>query len=824
MIIKYRARNTLVRKSLFLIKKIKFRYYIVISFFLFTISIVGIGGLYFGAKIYGSEYSSVFASFYRYFRPSLNTASHFIKGFISRPDEIDIHIDHIDYQKLAFVVNNAKERGMIIREDKLEEVNAKVQNNGKFYDVKLKIRGSYIEHIRGDKWSFRIKVKDDKTLFGMQRFSISSPETRNHIHEWLFQKALKNESLISLRYKFVKVSLNGKNLGIYALEEFFDKRLIENNQLREGIIVKPNVWSETIKDAWFVYQEKKVLSDPLLKKSYDHLTNLVQLFKEKLISADVLFDINKTAKYFALTTIFGGQHGHLTTNFVCYFNPVTNLLEPIGYDSNVARIIERYGGMITSKSNVYHSKIFKIESLKLLFDSEEFFIAYLKNLNRMTNDKYIDNLLSIEDDELNYNLNILYKEYPYFNYFKRDYFKVNINYIRNQLNSEKLINATLTNYNGKDRIDVSVDNLKDIPIEVIGIEIGDQLMFRPQNSTIIKSTRLDELYYLRLYKSIVNSFPENYTDYNMTFVFKVIGLDKIHRVQIKDIDSILSKKIIKTENHDHIIYKKPNINLFQFLTINNNMNEIRVKNGNYIISRDLVIPPNFKFIVEAGTKLDIIKSANILSYSPLHFLGTKKEPIIILSSDSTGQGITVINASEKSIISYTKLKGLRNPQKIGLNQTGSINFYQSDIDITNIIVENNISEDALNIIRSSYKIYNSTFMNTYSDAFDGDFSDGLIINSTFYNCGNDAIDVSGSNVIIDSVLIAYTGDKGISIGEKSILNGKNIKIQNSEIGITSKDFSVVEVDNVTLSNTKVGFTAYQKKPEYGPGKIKVGKY
>ncbi|SVC91825.1 uncharacterized protein METZ01_LOCUS344679, partial [marine metagenome] len=325
-------------------------------------------------------YSSVFASFYRYFRPSLGTANHFIKGFFSRPEKLDIHIKYLDYQKLAFGVNNAKERGMINREDKLEEVNAKIKYNDNFYDVKLKIRGSFIEHVRGDKWSFRIKVKDDKTLFGMERFSISSPETKNHIHEWLFQQALKNEGLISLRYKFVSVSLNGKNLGIYALEEFFDKRLIENNQLREGIIVKPNVNPENIDGDWFVYQEKKVLSDSILKKSYDHLTNLVQLFKEQKISADALFDINKTAKHFALTTIFGGQHGHLSGNFICYFNPITNLLEPIGYDSNVARILDRYGGMITSKSNVYHNSIFNIKSLKLLFDSEEFFIAYVENL------------------------------------------------------------------------------------------------------------------------------------------------------------------------------------------------------------------------------------------------------------------------------------------------------------------------------------------------------------------------------------------------------------------------------------------------------------
>ena len=129
-----------------------------------------------------------------------------------------------------------------------------------------------------------------------------------------------------------------------------------------------------------------------------------------------------------------------------------------------------------------------------------------------------------------------------------------------------------------------------------------------------------------------------------------------------------------------------------------------------------------------------------------------------MSSDSTGQGITVINAGGQSIISYVEFKGLGNPNKAGLNQTGAINFYQSDVKITNINIENNFGEDALNIIRSYYEIYNSTFRDILSDAFDGDFSDGLILNSVFYNCGNDAIDVSGSIVIIDSVFIDNAGD------------------------------------------------------------------
>ena len=84
--------------------------------------------------------------------------------------------------------------------------------------------------------------------------------------------------------------------------------------------------------------------------------------------------------------------------------------------------------------------------------------------------------------------------------------------------------------------------------------------------------------------------------------------------------------------------------------------------------------------------------------------------------------------------------------------------------------------------------------------------------------------MSGSDLTIDSVFIDNAGDKGISVGEYSKLRGQKIKVQNSEIGITGKDNSVVEIDDITIENTKLGFTAYQKKPEYGPGKIIINKY
>ena len=66
----------------------------------------------------------------------------------------------------------------------------------------------------------------------------------------------------------------------------------------------------------------------------------------------------------------------------------------------------------------------------------------------------------------------------------------------------------------------------------------------------------------------------------------------------------------------------------------------------------------------------------------------------------------------------------------GIGLMGSLNFYQSDVEIIDTkFLNNSAGDDYLNIIRSNFIIRNSYFENAYSDALDIDFSKGQIINT-----------------------------------------------------------------------------------------------
>ena len=67
------------------------------------------------------------------------------------------------------------------------------------------------------------------------------------------------------------------------------------------------------------------------------------------------------------------------------------------------------------------------------------------------------------------------------------------------------------------------------------------------------------------------------------------------------------------------------------------------------------------------------------------------------------------------------------------------------------------------------KMDNVFIAETQSDAFDGDFVEGVIRNSVFMDLGNDGIDISGSNIRVENVKIIRAGDKGLSGCPTSII-------------------------------------------------------
>ncbi len=409
---------------------------------------------------------------------------------------LKLRISEKNYLKLSKKRKEALEVGVLLSNTN-DFVNAKVLYNGKSYKVEVRLKGDWVDHLKGNKWSFRIKVKGNKTIMGMRKFSIHHPKTRNYLGEWIFHKALKKEGVINLRYSFLSVQLEIKkdddedsllNLGIYALEESFTKHLIENNRLREGVIVKFDedpMWEETsqarklgLKSGFggngsgssnltiVPFSQKKVLESANLTSQFKIAKNLMYNYQKRKMPLDQVFNIEKLAKFNAISNLFGADHGLAFHNTRMYYNPITSRLEPIGFDGNSGH---------------------KIDKLKLYFavnKNLEFYKEYAAVLERISKKTYLDSLWN-SLAELQIQTDILSLEFPK-SKFEKSILEHNQAVIKNKIYPATPFHAFLLKHSDE-KLVIEVKSISSFPIQILNITYKNKrIISEPDSISIVK--------------------------------------------------------------------------------------------------------------------------------------------------------------------------------------------------------------------------------------------------------------------------------------------------------------------------------------------------
>lgn len=329
-------------------------------------------------------------------------------------------------------------------------------------------------------------------------------------------------------------------------------------------------------------------------------------------------------------------------------------------------------------------------------------------------------------------------------------------------------------------------------------------------------------------KSVADGFSEKLNSDSTLGVFKILSKEQISEVNKVIQDHKLGEFTARIENE---IGTVSNPHLENCYSTENFEKYFKETDGVFVLNQQtntintpVIIPGGLKVKFNAGDNIDIQKGGFILSFSPVQMKGSKENPIKIFSSDSLGSGFHVINARAKSQLEYVDFDGLSNLKYKSWKLPSAVTFYESPVAINYCTFSNNHCEDAVNIFRSTpYTFSNSTIANTFSDAFDADFSNGLIENCTFVNSGNDGVDISGSEIIIKNTTFTNIADKALSAGENSTMDIDAISVDGASLAIVAKDLSSVDIKNSTITNSEVVYCAFQKKSEFGASEISASK-
>ena len=745
----------------------------------------------------------------------------------------------------------ALSRGILDTDDG-DYVKAKFIYMGDTLRGSMRLKGDWLDHLQGDKWSFRIKLKSAYSWKGMKTFSVQTPESRVFIDEWLLHLLFRKEDVLATRYGFINVELNGQDLGVYAYEEHFDKLLVESNNRREGPIVKfseesfwfttrvnmntgkPVLMPDFEESAILPFKANRTVSTPALFEQFEIAQNLMKMYREWNHPLKDMFDVDKLARHLALIDVTQGYHGLTWHNQRFYFNPVTCTLEPIAFDC-YSVILEKYSDSRVILGTFNHPEDVISNPASLVnqyFLDSTFRKYYFHYLERFSDEAYIKQFLKDAEPEIKKAEALLREEFFYYHYDDSFLIK-NASRIRKVLDKEM------------DRL-IAEDPSK-----------GLKPVHKPIRYDIVRSSEAPPVY-VKAYRQqqqvnsadkvkVVNSFT---SDIELTGYVDSTGKRILfpRPLRVKSVntgshtrdleipsgsselfytsplfEAIYSVEIFKWKFPENIsprmvLLKK---NQAVFMAKYASGKKITIPAGRHEFNESVVIPEGYDVEIKAGAMLDFTEGAFFFSYSPVMAMGESDRKIRIFSGDNSSMGFIVLQAGKKSVLRHVIFSRLSSLRYNGWSLTGAVTFYESQVTFTDVSFTNNSSEDALNIIRSDFTLTNCLFDNIYSDAFDSDFSDGTVEFSNFEDIKNDAVDVSGSTCTVRNCVIRNAKDKGISVGEASVVMADSIRIENVNIGLASKDNSRLEARNSSITGSRYGLMACRKKPEFAGAVIKA---
>jgi hypothetical protein len=764
---------------------------------------------------------------------------------------IDIKFKHM--QKIHEKRADAFVRGFLVQAPD-DFVPASIRHSGRTTKVKLRLKGDLTDHLLGDKWSFRIQVKDKDHIFGLRRFSIQHPGTRAYQAQPLFFDMLRQYGVLAPRYLFVDVTVNGDRIGIMALEEHFSKELLEVQGRPESVIIKFDeslFWGE-----WMANGQKGIIFNSYKNAPIDAFRSasiarsdrlsrhravaigLLRGFTDGNLSGSVVFDEVLIGRFLAIAELWGTDHALAWNNMRFCFNPITAKLEPIGFDSFRRKFPYNAGQLVSLKEPI----------VRALLADDEIFVVFLKTLRELVNGAQNGRLLNrLKALDQRY-LACLTKEFfllPEFPFQKlmdraNNLAKLlrdnpsspdDLITLKTSINTPNKFPRILHAYMLQDSSGPYLEIANAIP-RVVDIQ-SIKWVSRNNNAYVAFEPLSSIVFPLGLSPTLPGELPHPQRIYyqqppegtsNPLRVFaKIQGEMQLYEINALPYYTPLKRHPIPASSLEEQLSQHP------FLSVDREKRSLYIKPGRWQVKGSLTLPPGFSLTIKGSTTLQFEAQEGLIARGPLYFQGKEKHLVVLegVSSEDDGntwQGLVVIDAGLLSQWSHVIIRNTTGVKRSSWQLTGGATFYKSDVDMDHCTFRNNRGEDTLNIIQSKFRLHEVNFITVASDALDSDFSEGAIKDGLFQDIGTagggDGVDVSGSNVTVTGAYFYNISDKALSVGERSTMIAKNINAEHVGTGAASKDGSQLDISDSAIKYAEnAGLMVYIKKSEFGPASI-----
>jgi hypothetical protein len=732
--------------------------------------------------------------------------------------------------------SEAIEAGVLISSDS-DFVPATIRYEGRSIRTSVRLKGDALDHLGGDKWSLRVKVKKGDQLFGMRRFSLQNPKVRDYQAEPIFLAHLRREGILAPRYRFVEAYINGKDIGVMSVEEHFSKELLESQQRREGVILRFDesaFWKNLSLNGTFgpygnphlsmlmPFGAGKVEKSPALSADLATAVGLMRGFMAGRSRASEVFDVDLMARFMAVAEVWRAHHPLAWHNMRFYFNPLTARLEPIGFDGNVQSVPREPGLVATSGGFT-----------PMLLADGDFRALFTRTLARIAGEmadgtvatwarQQEGDLVPRLQEGLDYieplRLEALMERAQSLASIDSERFELYLPPLGDpDMQYPEPLKAYLCGNCPSPRVELV--NALPVPVIVLSMELKRkqgapmdliQPLPRTRFPLEVPSTR-----FMQAATPVNVDFDSasNLDHFEVEMVVRVAAQAQRHTLRAQPYFDVVENSPFPEATLEEALARH------SFLRVAENGKDLVVEPGEWDVAGPLVIPPGLGLTLSAGTELRFSKDGILVSSGPLRFEGTADRPVRLRPrrANETWGGIMSSRSDAPHAWRHVVIEATSGIERSGWRLTGGVTLRSADIEISDSSFVGNRAEDALNVVRSRFELDGVEFHDTASDAFDADFSDGAIRRGRFSMVGGDGIDVSGAEIEVDGTVLVDIGDKAISVGEGSRLTARNIRIQRVGTGAACKDASELTFEDSFVEDAvTAGVSVYTKKPEYGP--------
>ena len=635
--------------------------------------------------------------------------------------------------------------------------------------AKIRISGDNKDHIKSINGnpvaSLDVSMKDG-SINGVRKFKLFLPNSRNGDNEIFVANLFSELGLLSPRTRTMKVKVNKHSLNM-IFQEKLAKEMIENNNLRESVLIKTNdslmlklrqkssaedltsfnsfVYPSIINQKWLSKGETNL---QIGFKALNLFSSAIDESTKGFINADIPFDMSLLSKtnasekiqndqsFFSLLSIITRSlHINYKHNLRYYYEPFHDSLIPVYYDAD---------------SQILNSKISFAEYLDMAnWNNNELHLAMLSKNSQFYN---------------------FYDAYERLNKLDLDKFQKRLEKSGLTLSQERLLSIKNQLFDNLDFIYKLNQKIQENPIfKKTFVKEGSitEKKFKDviDNVRLISGSNFDDLKVCSIKST--DCFESNLTKENFFKIsqgYHYLGSNRYFYLN-RDSENLFTKKQQKINN----------------LKINNSINMKIVGNPEYRIYQE-------------DKKIEIV-------------FKSKTDKVIFY--DSYIDGWNIVGIAKKDLIPSQNNSRIDN-----ILSTGSLVIQDSILKDLKISFENGINEDSINIIRTSGSIDKIYVKDSFQDSIDLDFSSLNINEIQVERAGNDCLDLSSGNYFINNFLSNQCKDKGLSAGEGSNITIKNLEVKRSTMAIVIKDSSRAKILDGKVKDSEICLAMYRKKPEF----------